>query len=56
MVVLYREFVSVAGSRGDPVEEALGVPVEIAQPFCLQAIGDRVKNRFGPDNLHQKTQ
>jgi Transposase, Mutator family len=27
-------------SRGDPVEEALGVPVETAQPFGLQAIGD----------------
>ena len=38
--VLYREFFSVAGSRGDPVEVALRVPIEITQPFCLQAIGD----------------
>ena len=34
------DFVSVPGSRGDPVKEALGIPVEIAQPFGLQAIGD----------------
>jgi hypothetical protein len=40
VLALCREFVSIAGSRGDPVEEALGVPVEIAQPFGLQAIGD----------------
>jgi len=34
------DFVTVPGSRGDLVKEALGVPVEIAQPFGLQAIGD----------------
>jgi hypothetical protein len=26
--------------RGDPVEEALGIAIKIAQPFGLQAIGD----------------
>ena len=40
MVTPLREFVAIAGSRGDPVEEALGIPVEIAQPFGLQAVGD----------------
>ena len=39
--VLCREFVSIAGPHRHPVKEALGVPVEIAQPFGLQAIGDR---------------
>ena len=39
-VSICREFVAIAVSRGDLVEEALGVPVEIAQPFGLQAIGD----------------
>jgi hypothetical protein len=34
------DFVTVPGPRGDLLEEALGVPVEIAQPFGLQAIGD----------------
>jgi hypothetical protein len=29
MVSRWGEFVAIAGSRGDPVEEALGVPVEI---------------------------
>jgi hypothetical protein len=40
MVTPFREFVAIAGSRGDPVEEALDVPVEIAHSFGLQAIGD----------------
>jgi hypothetical protein len=40
VVALRREFVPIAGPRRHPVEEALGVPVEIAQPFGLQAIGD----------------
>jgi hypothetical protein len=30
------DFVTVPGSRGDLVKEALGVPVEIAQPFGLR--------------------
>jgi hypothetical protein len=41
VLALCRKFVPIAGPRGDPVEEALGVPVEVAQPFGLQAIGDR---------------
>jgi hypothetical protein len=46
MVTLCREFVAIAGTRGDPVEDALGVPVEIAQPFGLQAIGEHVYTSF----------
>jgi hypothetical protein len=38
VIALCREFVSIASSRRDPVEEALSIPVEIAQPFGLQAI------------------
>jgi hypothetical protein len=40
------ELVSIAGSRGDPVEEALGIPVQIAQPFGLQAIGDHAVEKM----------
>ena len=40
MVAPRLELVHVPGSRRNLVEEALGVPVEIAQPFGLQAIGD----------------
>jgi hypothetical protein len=40
MVALCRQFVSIAGPRRNLVEEALGIPVEIAQLFGLQAIGD----------------
>src|SRR5215468_962805 len=40
VIALCREFVSVAGPRRHLVKEALGVPVEIAQPFGLQAVGD----------------
>jgi hypothetical protein len=40
MVALCREFVAIAGPRRHLAEEALGIPVEIAQPFGLQAIGD----------------
>jgi hypothetical protein len=40
MAALCRQFVSIAGSRRNLVEEALGIPVEIAQLFGLQAIGD----------------
>src|SRR5271169_6627298 len=39
-VALWREFVSIAGSRRHLAKEALGVSVEIAQPFGLQTIGD----------------
>jgi hypothetical protein len=38
-----REFVALAGPHGDPVEEALGIAVEIAQAFGLQAVGDHAK-------------
>ena len=40
------EFVSIPGPCRDPVEEALGIPVEIAQPFCLQAIGDHAVEKM----------
>ena len=40
VVALCRAFVSTAGPRRHSVKEALGVPVEIAQAFGLQAIGD----------------
>ena len=40
MVALCREFVSIAGPRRHLVKEAQGIPVEIAQPFGLQAVGD----------------
>ena len=39
-IALCREFVSIAGPRRHLVKEALGVAVEIAQSFGLQAIGD----------------
>jgi hypothetical protein len=39
-IAIYREFVSIAGPRRYLVKEALGIPVEIAQPLGLQAIGD----------------
>jgi hypothetical protein len=47
VVALCRVFVSIAGPRRYLVEEALGIPVEIAEPFGLQAIGDR--ERVAPD-------
>jgi len=34
------EFVSTPGFRGDPVEKARGVAVQIPQPLRLQAIGE----------------
>jgi hypothetical protein len=40
VVALCRAFVSIAGPRRHLVKEALGVPVEIAKAFGLQAIGD----------------
>jgi hypothetical protein len=46
MVATRLEFVAIPGSRGDPVEEALGVPVKIAQPFGLQAVGDHAKEEM----------
>jgi hypothetical protein len=43
MVLRCGEFVAFAGTHGDPVEKALGVAVEIAQAFGLQAVGDHAK-------------
>jgi hypothetical protein len=40
VVALCREFISIAGSGRHLIKEALGVPVEIAEAFGLQAIGD----------------
>jgi hypothetical protein len=39
-IAICLKFVSIARSGGDLIEEALGVPVEIAQSFGLQAIGN----------------
>ena len=40
MVAPRLDFVTVPGSRGDLVNEALGIAIKIAQPFGLQAVGD----------------
>jgi hypothetical protein len=41
------DFVTVPGPRGDLIKEALGIPVEIAQPFGLQAVGAiGIRTRF----------
>ena len=40
VIALCREFVAIAGPRRHLVKEALSVPIEIAQPFGLQAVGD----------------
>jgi hypothetical protein len=40
MVALCREFVSIPRSRRHQVKEALGIPVEIAEPLGLRAVRD----------------
>jgi hypothetical protein len=40
VVALCREFASIAGPRRHLIKETLGVSVEVAQPFGLQAVGD----------------
>jgi hypothetical protein len=40
MIAACPKFVSIARFGGDVIEKALGIPVEIAQSFGLQAIGN----------------
>jgi hypothetical protein len=40
VVALGREFIATAGPSRYLVEQALGVPIEIAQAFGLQMVGD----------------
>ena len=40
VVALCQELASIAGPRRHLIKEPLGVPVELAQPFGLQAVGD----------------